>query len=405
MCADSGRLAVDTAFSATMLTNPALFALGTALVLAPAARAFVPTSITAARSVPHHPNATPLTLLRLSSTQPVDDELSSTSNIVTSLLGGDYAGHSATFSSSDGKLIPVPEHLVPESLIEWGQIPSCLEVLSSEDVAVASAGDEIGIQLQRGTVSVLPEVGCGVDNLESIRTVETLHLSSTSGSTVSASSAGISTGQFFAFAENEDEDDGDCRQVLAWQTNMTPLREASRIKIETAFSLPSEMGPCINEDGGEESFERRIRVSFEAMPSERKISSPISVTTERRIGDTGSGAQWGIGGGLDGRTVSKLIGKESVTKPFADNEPLLVGSEEEGDDSGEGEVTLSLPGNIVLRYGTSAANWHIDLIFVSTAVNEEEGEGKMMISGTTTVRWTLDSDESAASPTVDCYFQ
>ena len=386
-----------------MLTNPALFALGTALVLARAARAFVPTSITAARSVPHHPNATPLTLLRLSSTQPVDDELSSTSNIVISLLGGDYAGHSATFSSSDGKLIPVPEHLVPESLIEWGQIPSCLEVLSSEDVAFASAGDEIGIQLQRGTVSVLPEVGCGVDNLESIRTVETLQLSSTSGSTVSAS-AGISTGQFFAFAENEDEDDGDCRQVLAWQTNMTPLREASRIKIETAFSLPSEMGPCINEDDGDKSFERRIRISFEAMPSERKISSPISVISERRIGDTGSGAQWGVGGGLDGRTVSKLIGKEGVTNPFADNEPLLVGSEEE-DESEGGEVTLSLPGNIVLRYSTSHANWYVDLILVSTDVDEEGGEGKMMISGTTTVRWKLDSDESAASPTVECYFQ
>ena len=277
-------------------------------------------------------------------------------------------------------------------------------MLSSEVVAVASAGDEIGIQLQRGTVSVLPEVGCGVDNLESIRTVETLQLSSTSGSTASASSDGISTGQFFAFAENGDEDDDDCRQVLAWQTNMTPLREASRIKIETAFSLPSEMGPCINEDDGDKSFERRIRVSFDAMPSERKISSPISVISERRIRDAGSDAQWGVGGGLDGRTVSKLIGKEGVTKPFADNEPLLVGSEE-GDESEGGEVTLSLPGNIVLRYGTSDnGSWYVDLILVSTDVDEEGGEGKMMISGTTTVRWTLNSDEST-SPTVECYFQ
>lgn len=323
-------------------------------------------------------------------------------------MGGDYAGHSATFSSSDGKLIPVPEHLVPESLIEWGQIPSCLEVLSSEDVAVASAGDEIGIQLQRGTVSVLPEVGCGVDNLDTMRTVLTLQLSSTSGSTASASD-GIRTGQFFAFAENEDEDDDDddddCRQVLAWQTEMTPLRDASRIKLETVFSLPSEAPPIDEDDGDKKSFERRIRVSFEATPSERKISSPISVISERRIRDTSSNAQWGVGGGLDGRTVSKLIGKESVTKPFADNEPLLVGSEEEGGESGRGEVTLSLPGNIVLRYSTpDNGSWYVDLILVSTAVDEEEGEGKMMISGTTTVRWTLNSDE-IISPTVDCYFQ
>ena len=387
-----------------MFTNPAPFALGAALVLARAAHAFVPTSnsITAARTNPH-PNTSPLTL-RLSSTQPDDDKLSSTSNTVKSLLGGDYAGHSATFSSSDGKLIPVPEHLVPESLIEWGQIPSCLEVLSSEDVAIATAGDEIGLQLQRGTVSVLPEVGCGVDNLDTMRTKETFQLSSISGSTASASD-GISTGQFYAFAENEDEDHGDCRQVLAWRTEMAPLRDASRIKLETAFSLPSEMTPPIDEDDGDKkSFERRIRVSFEAMPSERKISSPISVISERRIRDTSSNAQWGVGGGLDGRTVSKLIGKESVTKPFADNKPLLVGSDE-GDESRGGEVTLSLPGNIVLRYDTSDnGSWYVDLILVSTAVDEEGAGGKMMISGTTTVRWTLNSNEST-SPTVDCYFQ
>ena len=165
------------------------------------------------------------------------------------------------------------------------------------------------------------------------------------------------------------------------------------------------MAPSIDEDDVEKSFERRIRVSFEAMPSERKISSPISVISERRIRDAGSDAQWGVGGGLDGRTVSKLIGKEGVTKPFADNEPLLVGSEEE-EDSGEGEVTLSLPGNIVLRRSApdNDGSWYVDLILVSTAVDEEESEGKMMISGTTTVRWTLNSNEST-SPTADCYFQ
>lgn len=40
-----------------------------------------------------------------------------------SILGGDFAGQSATFSGIDGKLIPVPEYYVPESMIEWGQIP------------------------------------------------------------------------------------------------------------------------------------------------------------------------------------------------------------------------------------------------------------------------------------------
>ena len=34
------------------------------------------------------------------------------------VLGGDYAGLSATFSSKNGELVPVPEHLVPESMLE-----------------------------------------------------------------------------------------------------------------------------------------------------------------------------------------------------------------------------------------------------------------------------------------------
>jgi len=381
-----------------MSPPPVHIVLGATLVFRPSVLAFAPVSISVGSRSPH-PNTLPELTPRLSSTP--DEELTITTNAITSLLGGDYAGHSATFSSADGQLIPVPEHFVPQPLIEWGQIPSCLELLSSEDVAIATAGKEIGVQLERGTVSVLPEVGCGVDNLDTMRTVETLQLSTSSESTASGSD-GISTGQFFAFEENEDEDDGDeHRQVLAWQTEMTPLREASRVKVETVFSVPAEMAASIDEDEVEASFERRIRVYFEALPSEKEISSPISIVPERRIGDVGSGAQWGVGGGLDGRTVSKLIGKDSASKP---SEPLVVGSDDEEGDLGGDEVTLSLPGNIVFRRGTTAdGSWFIDLIFVLMAASEGS-EGKMMISGTTTVRRMFDSDDSI-SPTVNCYFQ
>ena len=388
-----------------MSPPPVHIVLGATLVFRPSVLAFAPVSISVGSRSPH-PNTLPELTPRLSSTP--DEELTITTNAITSLLGGDYAGHSATFSSADGQLIPVPEHFVPQPLIEWGQIPSCLELLSSEDVAIATAGKEIGVQLERGTVSVLPEVGCGVDNLDTMRTVETLQLSTSSESTASGSD-GISTGQFFAFEENEDEgedeDDGDeHRQVLAWQTEMTPLREASRVKVETVFSVPAEMAASIDEDDVEVPFERRIRVSFEALPSEKKISSPIAIVSERRIGDVSSGAQWGVGGGLDGRTVSKLIGKDSASKPFAKSEPLVVGSDdEEGGLEGD-EVTLSLPGNIVFRRGTTDdGSWFVDLIFVLMAASEG-GEGKMMISGTTTVRRIFDSDDSI-SPTVNCYFQ
>ena len=42
--------------------------------------------------------------------------MSSTSS--SEIIGGDYAGLSATFSSKTGELVPVPEHLVPESMLE-----------------------------------------------------------------------------------------------------------------------------------------------------------------------------------------------------------------------------------------------------------------------------------------------
>lgn len=73
----------------------------------------------------------------------------------------DYAGLSATFDIDNGTLQAVPENLVPESLLEWGQAPICLETLTTEAV------DQYGRGV-RTTLTVLPETGCGVDNLEVI---------------------------------------------------------------------------------------------------------------------------------------------------------------------------------------------------------------------------------------------
>ncbi len=59
------------------------------------------------------------------------------------ILGGDYAGLHATFSSvCPGELVPVPERLVPPSMVEWGAIPPCLETLTSEDYWIAVVVDD-----------------------------------------------------------------------------------------------------------------------------------------------------------------------------------------------------------------------------------------------------------------------
>jgi len=46
---------------------------------------------------------------------------------------GDWAGHSVNLSEKTGRVVPVPDHVVPESLLEWGQGPdvSLLNQMSS----------------------------------------------------------------------------------------------------------------------------------------------------------------------------------------------------------------------------------------------------------------------------------
>ena len=89
------------------------------------------------------------------------------SSTLKNFYGGDYAGHHATFSQVDGSLIPVPEHYVPDSLIEWGMIPTAFEVITSEDFIISKdvGGDELEsnkddkckIICQRNSIKVMPE--------------------------------------------------------------------------------------------------------------------------------------------------------------------------------------------------------------------------------------------------------
>ena len=222
-------------------------------------------------------------------------------------LGGDFAGLDATFNPSDGKLIPIPVHLVDESLLEWGQEPKCLETLVSEDLA------EDLSTMERNSIVILPSTGCAVDNLETMKKTEKADISS---SDVEGDVVGI-----------QYETDDKCYRV------------------ESIFGM---------EDG------YRMRVVLDLTTCEEILltpKSPVHLHYERRTSEESTGGTRADGGGLDGRTVTGLLGPElSKAKTFAEDRPR-----EKTQDS-DGIRHIGLPGNITISYSSLNSNcWTCDI--------------------------------------------
>jgi len=214
------------------------------------------------------------------------------------LLGGDFAGLAATFSPIDGSLIDIPIHLIPEAMLEWGQEPKCLEILVSEDFANNQ-------ELQRTTLTVLPETGCGIDNLDTQKSKDTIELSS---------------------ADNSDN-----KNVIALQYSTTSRDD--NLRMETIFGIDDTY---------------RMRVVLDLIPNDEvfAIQSPMLVTKERRTSMTSTSGTRADGGGLDGRTVSQLLGDELRRTPtFAEETPSQVSEERNS------IRYVYLPHGITLAYG------------------------------------------------------
>ena len=224
------------------------------------------------------------TTTMMSSTSPA--AVTKLPDITNSITGGDYAGLFATFSSETGKLVPVPEHMIPESMLEWGEIPSSLETLTSEDIINDNE------TLERTTITVLPEVGCGIDNLEVTKKSTTFEATST--------------------------------RSYNWHHNKHPTREVVAIDcqrgqssldiVETIFQIDSEIE---EEDDEMSSRAKRIRLSLSLDVSKQKpsISKLINLQVERQISTTSTqGTAWTgpkyNSGGLDMGTVVKHIGND-----------------------------------------------------------------------------------------------
>ena len=90
------------------------------------------------------------------------------------LLGGEWAGWSCSVNGLTGALQPVPDKFVSSEMIEWGQVPSGFETVTTE---VWQGSDVI----ERRLVTLLPEDGCNVENLGAIVTREPLDMSTLKG--------------------------------------------------------------------------------------------------------------------------------------------------------------------------------------------------------------------------------
>lgn len=180
------------------------------------------------------------------------------------MWGGNYAGHKVSFCPRTGELLPLPGHYVPEALKEWGQIPTSLEVLTSEEEATQ----------QRLETVVLPDTGCGIDNLETIMTKQTLQPTNRLESQAS--------------------------QKVALGFLVTGPSDTKSTYFEAAFPHTLE------DEVSHGSFRCRVAVAIESG------SKPITMVIERLVEEMQEKVMIADtrGGGLDGQSVGRWLGRK-----------------------------------------------------------------------------------------------
>ena len=274
------------------------------------------------------------------------------SSIDQRLLGGDYAGLSATFNPQTGAFIPIPERLIPNEYIQWGQEPKCLQVLVSEDMLIKGKvdGEETTTAtatIDRTTISILPAAGCGLDNHDTIKTEDSIDMtSSTTWNDASSSSVVV---------------------ALDYKNSGT-----NSVRLETIFGISSD---DTDKDGDDSFYRIRVLLDIATRRPEATASteassssstsltsfhpkSPMTIILERRTNEVSSRGTIADGGGLDAKTIAELLGSQlSKSKSFVEQELENHQLEEEAGNSlkRSGMHRLNFPGNIRISYGPSSS--------------------------------------------------
>ena len=297
-------------------------------------------------------------------------------------FGGDFAGRSASFDAATGELIPIPEHYVPDSLLEWGQAPLLWEVLVSEDDTVVenSVDDDDAILLlrqqnwRRQTTTILPATGCGVDNLETMKRIDR--------------AVAWCEDSLWRSRRAVPEDGGTTLpQIVSTITQRCSNHAGGGgsqntsnglFRVEACFGWNHQID---DDDDDDDSNRYRSRVSVDLRlpsddPSQQQQLQPITqlhVALERQISPNSSHGTVADGGGLDGQRVSRWLGpvlssRRAVESLFGGRleapakhqwKPAAADSEQSfwvgrgrrtQHDDDDTVISLVLPGNVTVAY-------------------------------------------------------
>lgn len=264
-------------------------------------------------------------------------------------FGGDFAGLVASFDATTGRLIEIPHYLIPESLIEWGQAPTALEVLVSEDSSAAQSriGEEQKQQelLRRQITTVFPATGCAVDNLETMKQTEKFDGNSWKSWSNKASGGGV-------------------------LLSMLGCSSSKPFRLEVSFGLDSLTNADNTRSSGSNhkdpaAYRSRIAVEFDPT-NNKNIPQPktVKLYVERQISATSTQGTVADGGGLDGQSVAQWMGPSLSTQRmqrFAEQDCSLYQWNKKtttmnDDDKTTAAVVLNLPRNTTFASRTINAN-------------------------------------------------
>jgi hypothetical protein len=259
------------------------------------------------------------------------------------VTGGDFAGLSATFSPTTGALVPIPEYLVPKELLEWGQAPSSLEIIVSEDINEAGDNEDKTAWL-RQTVTAFPAVGCGVDNLHTQKqeaSWQTIWQEDTARVAVKAAAAGA------AAVDSS-------KQV--WTVEVSFGWNPEQLKEKDTESSTSD-----NNSSSSHRVSMEVTATKLQDVATLQLQTPLHVRLERQTNsDLSSGGKIADGGGLDGRQVVQLLGKalhgqsSFATKPAVARWEAAAGADNHSSSSVQLSERVHFPGNLTLAYGSSS---------------------------------------------------